>query len=281
MPEIVVVGSVNLDLVATVSRLPGPGETLTASGLRRLPGGKGANQALAARRLGADVALVAAVGGDAAAEEALALLRAGGVRLDGLHRIVDTPTGHALVTVDDAGETTVVIVAGANAGLTVDPAAVRGAAAVLTVLEIPDDAVAATVRHATGFVTLNAAPARPVSAEVLRGVDLVVVNRAEHAALDGLDAAGAVAVTLGAEGALLRRGGRETARAAPPAVTPVDGTAAGDAFTAAITLALLAGHPDGEALRRACAAGALATTRPGAQPSLPTAVELEGALCSR
>lgn len=275
MPEVVVVGSVNLDLVARVPRLPDPGETLSASGLRRLPGGKGANQALAARRLGADAALVAAVGDDPAADEALALLHADQVRLDALRRTAAGPTGHALITVDDAGETTIVVVPGANAALTVEASDVRGADAVLTVLEIPDDAVAAAVRHATGFVTLNAAPARPIPGAVLRQVDLVVVNRAEHSTVAGLDAAGAVAVTLGADGAFLSRGGRETARAAPPDVVAVDGTGAGDAFTAALTLALLAGLADDAALLRACAAGALATTRSGAQPSLPTAAELE------
>ena len=274
VPRIAVVGSVNLDLVARVTRLPEPGETLSASTLRRVPGGKGANQALAARRLGAEVSLVAAVGEDPAADEALDLLVRSGTGLERLRRSPDEPTGHALVTVDDAGETTIVVVAGANATLRVEPADVRGADAVLTVLEIPDAAVVAAVEHATGLVVLNAAPARALPPELLRRVDLVVVNRAEHAALDGLDAAGAVAVTHGAEGAVLRRAGREVARAAPPPVTVVDGTAAGDAFTAALAVALLAGASDADALRRACAAGALTVGRAGAQPSLPTASEL-------
>jgi ribokinase len=275
---IAVVGSVNLDLVARVPRLPAPGETLAASGLQRVPGGKGANQALAARRLGADVTMVAAVGNDPVADEALALLSHDGVRLDRLHREAREPTGHALITVDDAGDTTIVVVAGANGALTVTPEDVRGADAVLTVLEIPDAAVAAAVRHATGMVVLNAAPARPLDPDLVRRVDLVVVNSAEYAAIDGLDAAGAVAVTHGADGAVLRRGGREVARAAPPPVTVVDGTAAGDSFTAALAVALLAGASDAEALRRGCAAGALAVTRAGAQPSLPTAAELAAAL---
>jgi ribokinase len=222
--------------------------------------------------------MVAAVGDDPAAGEALALLRADGVRLDRLRRDAGEPTGHALITVDDAGETTIVVIAGANATLSVTPDDVRGADAVLTVLEIPDAAVADAVRHATGMVVLNAAPARPLDPELLRRVDLVVVNAAEYAAIEGLDAAGAVAVTHGAKGAVLRRGGREVARAAPPPVTVVDGTAAGDTFTAALAVALLAGAPDADALHRACAAGALAVTRPGAQPSLPTTAELEAVL---
>jgi ribokinase len=277
-PKIVVVGSVNLDLVARVPRLPGPGETLAATALSRIAGGKGANQALAARRLGAEVALVAAVGADQAADEALALLRSGGVDLHAVRVRPDLPTGHALITVDDQGETTIVVAAGANAEPEVEPAALRGADAVLTVLEVPDAAVAAVARHAAGMVVLNAAPARPVDPAVLRRVDLVVVNGDEFAAVAGLDAAGAVAVTRGAAGAVLRRGGIEVASAAPPPTTVVDGTAAGDAFTAALTIALLAGRSDADALRRACAAGALTVSRAGAQPALPTAEELEAVL---
>lgn len=274
MSKIVVVGSVNLDLVAGVAELPAPGETVAASGLQRLPGGKGANQALAARRLGADVTLVGAVGADSAATEALALLRAEGVDLAGTRTVAGTPTGHALITVDAAGETTIVFAAGANASVQVDADAVGAADAVLVVLEVPDPAVAAAVAHARGFVVLNAAPPRPVAPEVLAAVDLVVVNRAEYAAIDGLDAAGAVAITLGADGAVLRRGGVEVASAVPPPVTVVDGTGAGDCFTAALTVALLGGLPDAEALRYACAAGAAAVTRRGAQAGLPTADEV-------
>lgn len=276
--KIVVVGSVNLDLVATVARLPAPGETVAASGLQRLPGGKGANQALAARRLGADVALVGAVGADSAAVEALELLRAEGVDLAGTRTVADAPTGHALITVDEAGETTIVFADGANAAVAVDAEVVRGADAVLVVFEVPDAAVAAAVEHAAGFVVLNAAPPRPVAPEVLAAVDLVVVNRAEYAAIEGLDAAGAVAITRGAEGAVLRRGGVEVASAVPPPVTVVDGTGAGDCFTAALTVALLRGLPDAEALRYACAAGAAAVTRRGAQPALPTAAEVAALL---
>jgi len=271
--RIVVVGSVNLDLVARVPRLPEPGETLAAHELRRVPGGKGANQALAARRLGAEVALIAAVGTDPAAAEALALLRADGVDLSGVTAHPELPTGHALVTVDDGGETTIVVVAGAND--VVAAGELGHADAVLTVLEVPDLVVAAAAARATGMFVLNAAPARPVPPEVLARADLVVVNRAEYAELEGLDAAAAVAVTLGGEGAELRRGGTVVARATPPPTTVVDGTGAGDCFTAALTVALLDGRSDEDALRYACAAGALAVSRPGAQPALPWAAELE------
>jgi ribokinase len=269
--------------VARVPRLPAAGETLSATGFTRVPGGKGANQALAARRLGADVRLVAAIGQDPAADEALQLVNASGVLLDRIRRVPDVPTGLALIEVDDAGETTIVSVPGANAVLAVDAADLSDAEAVLTVLEVPMAAVVAAAEHAApnAFFALNAAPApeQALPERLLRRTDMVVVNRAEHAALGDLRhsarAARCVAVTHGAAGAVLLRGGAEVARAAPPRVQAVDGTAAGDAFTAALVVAMLHGLGDEDALRRACAAGALAASRHGAQPSLPTAAEVD------
>lgn len=275
--DVTVVGSVNLDLVAELPRLPEPGETLTATGLIRIPGGKGANQALAVRRMGFPVQLVAAVGSDPEADTALELLRRGGVGLGRLRRVTG-PTGLALIAVDTAAETTIIVVPGANAALQVDAEDVAGADAVLTVLEVPDHAVIAAARHATGLFVLNAAPARPVTPEVLQRADLVVVNRAEYTALPGLRAARAVAVTDGSRGAVLLRNGSQVAAAVPPPVNAVDGTGAGDAFIAAAVAGLLHGLADADVLVRACAAGALAATRPGAQPSLPTAAELNEVL---
>lgn len=275
-PRVAVVGSVNLDLVARVERLPGPGETLTAHGVTRVPGGKGANQALAAARLGAQVRLHAAVGDDPLAGEALTLLRAGGVDLRHIRIARDAPTGTAMIQVDDDGETTIVIDAGANATLTVAPEDLD-ADVVLTVLEVPDEAVA-TAMAAPGFTVLNAAPARPVAGDVLVDVDLVCVNAAEFGALAAhadLDDLAAVAITHGAAGAELRRRGHVVATVEPPPVDAVDGTAAGDAFTAALALALATDLDDETALLRACRAGALAATRPGAQPSLPTLGEVD------
>jgi ribokinase len=271
-----VVGSVNLDLVARLERLPAAGETLTAHGVTRVPGGKGANQALAAARLGARVRLHAAVGDDPLAGEALALLRDAGVDLTAVTVADGHPTGTAMVQVDDDGETTIVIDTGANAALTVR-AGDLDADVVLTVLEVPDEAVA-TAMAAPGFTVLNAAPARAVPGDVLAGVDLLCVNATEHGVLAAhadLDGVAAVAVTHGAAGAELRRRGRLVARAEPPPVDAVDGTAAGDAFTAALALALATGLDDDAALRRACRAGALAATRSGAQPSLPTRAEVD------
>ena len=266
-PRIVVVGSVNLDLVARCERLPRPGETVTGASFTRVPGGKGANQALAAARLGADVTLVAAVGKDDFADEALASLVAAGVDLD-LHR-VDAPTGVALIVVDDDGENEIVVAPGANSEL-------RGfelpeADAVICQLEIPDDAVIAAWEQANGMFCLNAAPARPIRVDA----DLTVVNRYELETLGERD--GLVAVTLGAEGAVLLEDGEEVARAEPPPVVAVDGTGAGDAFTACLVVSLVEGRDPEDALRRACAAGALAASRLGAQTSLPTAGEVDAA----
>jgi ribokinase len=272
-PSIAVVGSINLDLVARCERLPRPGETLTDATFERVPGGKGANQALAAARLGATVSLCGAVGRDPFGAEALALLEEGGVELQGLAR-VDEPTGVALIVVGDDGENQIVVAPGAN-GTVGTPSDLARADAVLCQLEIPIETV---VHSAVGasFFCLNAAPARQLPSDLLDEVDLLVVNRYELEAVGHFD--GTVALTLGSEGAVLLERGQEVARAAPPAIDPVDGTAAGDAFTACLLVSLLEGRDREESLTRACAAGALAASRPGAQPSLPTAAEVDGIL---
>jgi ribokinase len=260
--QLTVVGSINLDLVARVERLPRPGETVGGAELRRFPGGKGANQAVAAARLGARVRMVGAVGDDDFAVEAVAGLEAADVVLRLERR---GTTGIALIAVDALGETTIVVAPGANARLT--PREVEGP--VLCQLEVSDEVVAAAARRAS-FFALNAAPARPVDVVP----DLLVVNRFEH---EVVSRGKLVAVTFGADGAALYEDGREVARATPPAVEAMDGTAAGDAFTACLVVSLLEGRERGESLRRACAAGALAASRPGAQPSLPTAADVDAA----
>ena len=262
-PALTVVGSINLDLVARVSQLPRPGETVTATGYDRFPGGKGANQAVAAARLGARVTMVGAVGEDSFAPEALAGLHDAGVELCLRH---GGATGIALIFVADDGENQIVVVPGANA--LVEPTSPGGA--VLCQLEIPDEVVLAAARGAE-FFALNAAPARPIDVEP----DLLIVNRFEH---EVVRRGKLVAVTYGSEGAALLEHGREVARAFPPRVEPVDGTAAGDAFAACLVVSLLEELSPEDALRRACAAGALATTRLGAQPSLPTAREVDAIL---
>jgi ribokinase len=264
-PSLTVVGSINLDLVARVERLPRPGETLTDATLDRIPGGKGANQAVAAARLGAEVRMVGCVGSDAFAGEALAGLRAAGVDLD--VREVDGATGIAVILVAADGENQIVVVPGANAQ--VEEFWLDGAA--LCQLEIPDAAIE-LARAQADWLCVNAAPARPLTVEA----DLVVANRYELEAIG--DQRGLVALTLGEEGAILLEDGEEVARARPPEVDAVDGTAAGDAFTACLVVSLLEGHDREEALGRACAAGAVAASRFGAQPSLPTRDEVDAIL---
>lgn len=282
-PAITVVGSVNLDFVATAATLPAPGETVTGATLARHPGGKGANQALAARRLGAQVRLVAHVGGDAMADEALALLRADGVDLARCVTDPSAPTGVALIAVAAGGENQIVVAAGANATFTCDHVGEPVEGALICQLELPIATVAQVVASALGFVTVNLAPAAAVPDALLARADLIVVNEAEAAfygsALDR--AGGKVAITLGARGARLYERGRLLAEVAPPPVRAVDSTGAGDAFVAALTVALLEGQGAADALGFACAAGALAATRPGAQPSLPRRAEVEALLRSR
>ncbi|WP_309644915.1 ribokinase [Phenylobacterium sp.] len=279
-PSISVVGSVNLDFVATAATLPAPGETVTGAILARHPGGKGANQALAAQRLGASVRLFARVGDDAMADEALALLGAGGVDLTGVARDPNAPTGVALIAVSQAGENQIVVASGANGAFAPDTLAPLPAGALICQLEVPLTTVEAAVAQSQGFVCLNLAPAADIPEALLQRADLIVVNETE-AAFYGENlhrARGLVAVTLGARGAELRRGGELLASAKPPSVQVVDTTGAGDTFVAALTVALLEDQALGDALTFACAAGALATTRAGAQPSLPLRSEVEAIL---
>lgn len=260
------VGSINLDLVVRAERLPRPGETVTGASFSRGPGGKGANQAVAAARLGAAVRMIGCVGGDGFADEALEGLREAGVAEGWIVR--GAPTGIAEITVDAAGETTIVVAPGANASLRPEDIDLGDADAVLCQQEIPQETVARAAELAPRFF-LNAAPAR----EGAPDAELTIVNRLELEALG--DRTGLVCLTLGAEGAVLLDGGREIARSEPPPVQAVDGTGAGDAFTACLVVSLLEGRERAEALRRACIAGALAASRPGAQSSFPTAEEVD------
>jgi ribokinase len=271
MPTITVIGSVNLDIVARAAKLPTPGETVTGAELHRFPGGKGANQALAAQRLGADVRLVACVGDDRAADEALVLLRDGGVDLDACTVLPDVSTGTALIAVSPNGENQIVVAPGANRGLTAELAGVPGTDAVICQLEVPAETIAAVAAACRGFLCMNLAPAMHVDVSILQRADLVVVNETESAWYgDSLSAChGMIATTRGAGKATLHRDGALLAECSPPAVEAVDTTGAGDTFTAALTVALIEGQAPADALRFACVAGAVATTRMGAQPSLP------------
>jgi len=297
--RVTVAGSLNMDLVVRAPRIPEPGETIIGGEFRTVPGGKGANQAVAAARLGAQVAMVGRVGGDAFGGLLLENLAAAGVDPAFVTRDPQAATGVALIEVDDAGQNSIVVVSGANMRLA--PADVEAAAAAIGVadvlllqLESPLETVtrAAQVARAQGVtVILNPAPARPVPDGLLGLVDVLIPNESETALLTGLpvgdqeqaQAAAAalrrmgvatVILTLGERGALLAyEGGAELFPAFD--VTPVDTTAAGDAFVGGLAVALAEGRPLQEAVRWGNAAGALATTRLGAQPSLPTRQALE------
>jgi ribokinase len=289
-----VFGSINLDLVATVDVLPRAGETQRARAFRSTPGGKGANQALAARRAGADVALYGAVGRDAFAAPALSLLREAGVDVSGVAE-VDAATGLALIHVDTSGENTVTSTGGANALARQAPipdAALATGDTLVMQLEVPMPDVAALAARARARgvrVVLNAAPMRALPDALLDCVDVLVVNQHEAAALAAQRAlasepaafvrafAGprrAVVVTLGGAGAVAHDGVRAFAFA-PPRVAIVDTVGAGDALVGALGAQLDRGISLHGALPRALAAGALACTRHGAQEAMPCRDEIE------
>ena len=277
-PSIAVVGSVNLDLVATVPRLPNHGETVAGTRLDEYPGGKGANQALAARRLGAQVSLIASVGEDAAAQTALALLSKDGVDLSGCIRQSQAPTGRAFISVSPEGENQIVVIPGANGLLTPDQVQVPVVDGILCQLETPPETVAAVASaNRDCFFAINVSPVIDFPELILSRADLVVVNEAEYgqlgSALDGCECW--IAVTYGAEGAQLLKAGEMEITAGPPPVDAVDTTGAGDTFSAALALRLMEGCDPYGALQFACAAGALATTKAGAQPSFPWRHEVE------
>lgn len=291
--RVCVIGSANMDMTVRADRLPAPGETLHGSSFKTSPGGKGANQAVAAARMGARVTFVGRVGADASGTELRKALGREGVDLTALRTAADVSTGVALITVDEqSGENTIVVVGGAN--MRVTPEDVRGvgglirsAEVLLMQLEVPVDAVeAATAQaHASGRkVVLNAAPARPLPESLLRALDVLIVNRPEAAELVGSpgdtspeELAGAllklgptaVIVTLGASGAIIADADGQ-ALVPSVGVHAVDAVGAGDAFCGSIAAMLAEGRALREAVRVACVAGALATTRQGAIPSLPS-----------
>ena len=303
-PEVAVVGSANLDLVVEVETIPVAGETVLGGDLRLIPGGKGANQAVAAARLGRRVAMIGRVGDDDAGRRLRSAIDAAGVDTASLLTAGGAPSGTALIAVGADGDNAIVVSPGANGRLS--SADVEGAAGVLAAadvvllqLEVPLEAVSTAVRRAGGTVVLNPAPA-PVSMlslDLLDGVDVIVPNQTElatmagHAGLSpigdvdpetavalarGLPVAAAV-VTLGAAGAIVVTP-TDATHVPAPAVMPVDTTAAGDAFCGALADALVGGADLVAATEWAVRVGAAATLRQGAQPSLPTPAEVESLL---
>jgi len=279
-PSIVVIGSVNLDLAASVSRLPVAGETVTGAELNRFPGGKGANQALAARRLGAEVSMIGRVGDDATADEALALLQSAEVDLSRCGRDADAPTGIALIAVAPSGENQIVVAPGANRELRPEMIDLPAADALICQLEVPVAALMYAASVFDGFFCINLAPALEVPVALIQRADLVVVNETEAAYYGDTLAAcdGLLATTYGAAGAVLRKAGEVVAEVKPPKINAVDATGAGDTFTAALTVAIVEGQEPEAALRFACAAGAASAMTAGAQPSLPLRKDVEALL---
>ncbi len=295
-PYVVVVGSSNVDLMISLERLPGPGETVTGGELQRALGGKGANAAVAAACLGARVALVAAVGADAEAKAVRADLRAHGI-YDGSLVVNPAPTGLATVLAVRDGENAIAVVSGANHLLDADDVgdglartATTAETVVVVDLEIPDAAVLAAARYCRDQgcrLILDPGPARPLPPEVLSATTVLTPNRGELGVLTGgndpgaLIAAGvgAVVVTLGADGVDVYRGAQPRPSHLPAfAVAAVDSTGAGDAFAAGLAVALGEGMPLDQAVRFGAATGALTTRALGARGSLPARSEVDALL---
>lgn len=292
--SIAVVGSVNLDIVVPVARHPRVGETVLGGDHYRAPGGKGANQAVACARLGAATRFVGCIGDDDAGVELRRALIDNDVEVTNLVTLEDTPSGIALIVVDERGENTIVVSPGANERLTaahIDAAALGSSAAVLLQLEVPVATVAAAAAAAKGLVVLNPAPATTLPPELLDRTDLLVPNRSELAILAGAEreattidevadlarlvvGSSLLVVTLGSDGALIVDGG-EVRHVPAPSVTAIDTTAAGDSFCAALTVAIAEGARLEAAVEWATSVAAVTVTRKGAQPSLPKRGELE------
>ncbi|MET9625550.1 MULTISPECIES: ribokinase [unclassified Streptomyces] len=294
MTSIVVLGSTNMDLVAFVPRAPARGETVTGREFRTIPGGKGANQAVAAARAGAETAMIGAVGADEFGLRLRAALDASSVDTD-LLRTVEGPSGTAHIVVDDEGGNAIVVVPGANGTVVSldhgDEALIATADALLLQLELPLSAVtegAVTARRLGVRTILTPAPAQPLPPELLAATDLLVPNEHEAAALTGIaDPHGAaeallrsvpeVVITLGAAGCLHAARGSEPLTVAAPRVKAVDTTAAGDTFVGALAVALAEGRPVPRALAWAATAAALSVQRVGASSSMPYRAEIDAA----
>ncbi|TDV56763.1 ribokinase [Pseudomonas graminis] len=298
--KVVIVGSLNMDLVTRAPRLPRAGETLAGQSFVTVPGGKGANQAVAAARLGASVAMIGCVGDDAYGEQLRTALLAEGIDCQAVTRIGGESTGVALIVVDDSSQNAIVIVAGGNGHVTASvvdsfDALLSGAEVIICQLEVPLDTVGHVLKrgHELGkTVILNPAPASgPLPAEWFAWIDYLIPNESEATALTGLpvdstasaDAAASallaagvskVIITLGEHGALFASSSRSEHFQAPK-VRPVDTTAAGDTFVGGFAAALADGKSESEAIRFGQVAAALSVTRSGAQPSIPTFAEVQ------
>jgi len=299
MPHIVVVGSLNMDLVVRVPRMPQPGETILGSDFQTIPGGKGANQAVAAARMGASVTMIGCVGDDSFGKTLVSNLEHEGIDTSHVKVNQQASSGIAMITLDEGGQNSIVVASGANMLLT--PADIRAAWASLNnvdVVVMPLEVPLACIFEATQLakengvqVVLNPAPAQPLPVELLRQVDVLVPNETETGLLSGMEVGtqeqaeraaqrllkegvGAVVLTLGSRGALLVEEGAQAKVFEAHPVNVVDTTAAGDAFVAALAVGISEGAGLERATMMANAAGALAVTKMGAQPSMPVREEV-------
>ena len=275
-PRIAVVGSINADLVVQMPSLPGRGETVRSSEPLWFPGGKGANQAVAAARMGGQVTMYGAVGQDAPGEMCVASLLESGVDISAIAK-VSSATSTALVMVEHSGENQIVVTDGANQHVAFDPAAVAKADAVIVQFEIPEEVLIQAGESSTGIFCVNAAPVREMSNELAELIDVLIVNEIEFAQLGKPDH-GLVIVTAGANEVIAYQDGEIVAKCTPPKVAAIDTVGAGDTFVGAFMVAFASGADVSTSLHRACAASALSTLKLGAQSGMPTASQVEAFL---
>ncbi|MBT8161636.1 MULTISPECIES: ribokinase [Arthrobacter] len=268
LPAVTVVGSINLDIIATADRLPTAGETIGSGVLSQQPGGKGANQAVAAARLGGTARMIGAVGSDSQGGVMLSALSSAGVDVSDVAVLDGAATGTALIVVDHDGENQIVVCPGANSGFALDGISFAPEETVLCQLEVGLPVVLEVARRATGFFVLNAAPAMDLPAELLERCDLVIVNETEYELITSLTGAKLVAVTYGAAGSAMFEHGVRVAEAHSVSVTVANTIGAGDAFCAGLVLALRSGLSYGDALAVANLVGADAVADPSSQPAL-------------
>jgi ribokinase len=277
--RIAVVGSINADLVVQMPKLPGRGETVSSAEPAWFPGGKGANQAVAAARMGGTVSMFGAIGDDEPGQMCLAALTQSGVNVDSVAR-VSSPTSTALVMVEHSGENQIVVADGANQHASFDGSQVSTADAVIVQFEIPESVILEVGKASQGIFCVNAAPVRKISEELATLIDVLIVNEHEFAEL-GEPKSGLVIVTAGANEVVAYQNGEAVAKSQPPKVEALDTVGAGDTFVGAFVVAYVSGKSIGESLDLACAASALSTLKLGAQSGMPTSSEVAEFLIDR
>ena len=271
-PRIAVVGSINADLVVQMPKLPGRGETVSSAEPAWFPGGKGANQAVAAARMGGNVSMFGAIGADEPGQMCLSALKQSGVNVDAVVK-VSSPTSTALVMVEHSGENQIVVADGANQHASFDAAQISASDAVIVQFEIPESVIVEVGKAAKGIFCVNAAPVRELSDELASLIDVLIVNEHEYAQL-GEPKSGLVIVTAGAKEVVAYQNGEVVAKSQPPKVEALDTVGAGDTFVGAFVVTYASGKTIPDALDLACAASALSTLKLGAQSGMPTASEV-------